>query len=258
MVGNTAHNLDRIRLLASLSEAERRAVAARCRWHRYPAGTPIINHDSAANDVLLIVEGRVRVIGSPSYGREVVYAEIATGGHVGELAAVDGGLRSATVVTTTACLIAALLAADFRDLVVRHPSVALSLLQDFARIVRAADVRIAEVSTMGATERICRELLRSARPGATSGLLVIDTLPTQELIASVTGTTRETVAKVMAQLAHAGLVRRLHRRLEILDVQRVAALAGMDAGPAEGSPLDAAHGHGPHHPAMAGSQRGEL
>lgn len=224
-------SLDRIRLLRGLTADERRAVAGRCRWLSHPPGKLLIEHGSAGSEVLFIVEGRVRVLGASTYAREVVYAEIAAGGQVGDLAAVDGGRRSATVVTVGACLVAALPTAEFRRLLADHASVALALLEDFARMVRAADVRIAEISTMGATERICRELLRSARPGFRPDLLVIDDLPTQELLASVTGTTRETVAKIVAQLAHARVVRRLRRRLEILQPAALYAMAGLEPRP---------------------------
>lgn len=168
------------------------------------------------------------------HGREVVYAEIPAGGHVGELAAIDGGPRSADVIAVTDCLIGALPAASFRALLARHPDMALRLLEGFARVVRLADRRITELSTMAAVERICRELLR--RSHGDKRALVVDELPTQELLASVTGTTRETVGKVMAQLAHSGLVRRCNRSLHLLDVERIKALAGMNEPAASARP----------------------
>lgn len=129
------------------------------------------------------------------------------------------------MIAVTDCLIGALPAASFRALLSRHPDVALRLLEGFARIVRLADLRITELSTMAAVEGICRELLRRSRHDGRA--LVVDELPTQELIASVTGTTRGTVGKVMAQLAHSGLPRRCNRSLQLLDVARFKALAGM-------------------------------
>lgn len=231
MALQSERSLDRIHLLRDLSSEERRAVAARCRWQRYSGGRLLIEHGSRGSEVLFIVEGRVRVLGPSSYAREVVYAEIGAGGQVGELAAVDGGPRSASVVTVGDCLIAALSTSDFHRLIADHTSVALALLQDFARMLRAADVRIAEISTMGATERVCRELLRNARSSAQPDLLVINELPTQELLASVTGTTRETVAKIVAQLAHAQIVRRVRRRLEILRPAALRTMAGLEPVP---------------------------
>lgn len=236
--------LDRITLLSGLAQEQLNAIAARCAWHRYPAGRMIIAHDSAVRDFLMVVQGHVRVVAATSSGREVVYAEIAAGGHVGELAAIDGGPRSASVVTVTDCLIASMPPATLRELLLTHPMVTLALLRDFARMVRLADERIMEVSTMGAVERICRELLRVAHPGR-DGQLTIDALPTQELIASITGTTRETVGKVMARLAQLAVVRRRQRRLIVLDPRRLEALAGTmrAVGPAGPPSIPKAHQH---------------
>ena len=85
--------------------------------------------------------------------------------------------------------------------------------------------RITELSTMGAVGRICRELRRRAKPEGAQGQLVIRELPTQEMLAGLTGTIRETVGKVMAQLAHAGIVLRRGRDLYILDPHRLDAFA---------------------------------
>lgn len=218
-----AYRLDSITLLRGLTGEDCRAIASQCAWRRCAAGTLVIARDSASRDVLFIVDGRVRVVDTTGRGREVVYAEIAAGGQVGELAAIDGGPRSADVVAVTDCLVAALPAGSFRTLLARHPEVALRALERFARIVRLADRRITELSTLPALERICRELLRLARQQ--NGALVVDELPTQELIASITGTTRETVGKVMAQLAHSGLVRRRHQALHLLDIESIKTLA---------------------------------
>lgn len=145
------------------------------------------------------------------------------------VAAIDGGPRSADVVAVTDCLVAALPVTEFRALLLRHAAISLDLLEDVARMVRMADLRITELSTMGAVERICRELLRRAVPHREEAELAVHDLPTQETLAGLTGTTRETVGKVMMQLAHAGLVRRRRRTLLLVDLDRLRQLAGLIA-----------------------------
>lgn len=222
-----ARRLCRVHLLRTLPPQECAVLATRCAWRRYPAETTIIARDSAERDFLFIVEGWARAFDVTESGREVVYADIGSGGHVGELAAIDGGPRSANVVAITDCLVAALPEAEFRVLLLRHAAISLDLLQDVARMVRMADLRITELSTMGAVERICRELLRRAVPFAGEAELAVHDLPTQETLAGLTGTTRETVGKVMMQLAHAGLVRRRQRTLLLVDLDRLRAFAGI-------------------------------
>jgi CRP/FNR family transcriptional regulator, cyclic AMP receptor protein len=214
-------------LLAALTHEARVHLARRCAWRRVAPGETIIGRDDTSRAMVWIVEGRARVVDYTSSGREVVYAEFGPGDHVGELAALDGGPRSADVIAIAPCLVASLPSDDLHALVAREPTVAVGLLKDLTRIVRLGDLRITELSTMGAVHRICRELLRRGAPDGDGKVGVIEPLPTQEALAGLTGTTRETVARVLAQLAHAGLVRRQGRTMHLLDIQRLQKLGGL-------------------------------
>jgi CRP-like cAMP-binding protein len=227
MATTGADPLARVQSLGCLSPAEREAIAKRCAWRRYAVGETIISRGDDSTDILWIVSGRARAIDLTPSGREVVYAEIQAGSHVGELAAIDGGTRSADVVALDEALIASLPAEALHELILRHPAVAIELLKHLARVVRLADLRITELSTMGAVHRICRELLRRAAPCPAVGGPAVDPVPTQEALAGLTGTTRETVGRVLAQLAHAKLVRRRGRTLALLDLGRLQGLAGL-------------------------------
>lgn len=211
-----AGSLDRIGLLAALTPEARARLARRCAWRRHPAGATILARDQAGSEVLLIVEGAVRIVNVSPSGREVAYAIVDAGGHVGELAAIDGAPRSAGVVAVRDCLVASLSGAAFMALLAEEPGVAILLLKHLARIIRLADERIAELSTMGAVERVYSELLRLARPDPEdAGVAVVSPLPTQEDLAARVGTTRETVARALGRLARSGIARRRGRALSI-------------------------------------------
>lgn len=223
--------LDRVELLAGLPEATLEAIARRCAFRRYPAGATIIQAEDDGTDLLLVVEGRVRVVTSAGPGRELTLAEVGPGGHVGELAAIDGRPRSASVAALTDCRIASLPAPALRELLRGSPELALRVLTDVVRKVREADLKLLELATLGAAARVARVLLRRAQL-APGGRLSVPDLPTQEALAAETGTTRETVARIVAGLAHAGLVHRVHRTLELIDPAELRRLAGC----AEGHP----------------------
>lgn len=222
-----AGDLDGIGLLAPLSAAERKALAARCSWRRYRTGERILSRDADSRDVLLIVQGRVRVVNYTASGREIAFAIIEAGGHVGELAAIDGEPRSASVEAAGDCLIAALGSRAFEELLMAHGAVALILLKNLARIIRRNDERIAELSILGAMQRVYRELLRLAQPSPEGA--VVQPLPTQESLAAHVGTTRETVARALGQLAKTGIARRRGRELLIRDPAMLEALSEPEA-----------------------------
>jgi CRP/FNR family transcriptional regulator, cyclic AMP receptor protein len=227
MADGSAPRLAGVALLRSMSETELRALEQRCRWRRFGAGQQIVDRDSEDRSVFFVIEGRVRVVDYSPGGREVIYAVLGPGSHFGELAAIDGRGRSASVMAVEDCVLAQITPADLDSLLRRSAELALALIRHLVEIIRTSDERITELSTLGAMQRVGRELLRLAGPGAGGGLS-ISPLPTQSDIASQTGTTRETVARALGQFAHDGLIERQGRRLRIPDRARLeATLAGL-------------------------------
>ena len=227
MAEASAPRLRGIALLDSMAEPDLRALEQRCRWRRFGAGEQIVDRQSEDRSVFFVVQGRVRVVDYSPGGREVIYAVLGPGSHFGELAAIDGRGRSASVLAIEDCVLAAITPGDLDSLLRRSPDLALALIRHLVEIIRTTDERITELSTLGAMQRVGRELLRLAEPGA-GGAFSISPLPTQSSIASQTGTTRETVARALAQLGQDGLIERQGRRLLILDRARLeAALAGL-------------------------------
>jgi CRP-like cAMP-binding protein len=215
-----------VTILGCLDARGRARVARHCRIRRFAAGSGVIGEDREGQEVVFVLEGRVRVVGRSESGRLVSFAEVGPGGHVGELAALDGGPRTADVEAITDCRVAILPPNAFTELLHDHPCIAVALLRHLARVIRTADQRITELSTLGAGERLVRELLRRAVPSpAADGSAVVEPMPTQEHLASITGATRETVARLLAQLQHAGVTRRNGSRLTILQIARLRELA---------------------------------
>lgn len=229
-------SLANIKLLVNLPPDELVIVEQRCRWWRFAPGEQIIDRDSDNRDVFFVVGGQVRIVNFSTSGREIAYATIEPGSYFGELSAIDGQRRSANVVAITDCDLASISPAIFLKLLVKHPSVAMSVLQRLAGIVRISDDRIMDLSTLRAVQRVYVELLCLTQPdAAVKNLWVIRPMLSHSEIASRANTTRETVARVLGQLAHAGIVERKHRALYIRDKDKLEKLAE-NTGPELGAP----------------------
>ena len=140
----------------------------------------------------------------------------------GELSAIDGRPRSASVIAVENTLIAALPSDRFLELLQQRAEVAFKLLQRLTHMVRTGDQRIMELSTLAASHRVYAELLRMARPdAAVSGRWTIGPLPPLREIASRVSTTRETVARALSQLYRDGLVHRKGRFIYLEDRERL-------------------------------------
>ncbi|MFZ9133563.1 MAG: aminoacyl-tRNA hydrolase, partial [Gemmobacter sp.] len=75
---------------------------------RHKQGETIIDRESESRDVYFVVDGRARVVNFSLSGGEISFDDIENGGVFGELAALDGQPRSATIVALTDTLVASI------------------------------------------------------------------------------------------------------------------------------------------------------
>jgi len=220
-----ADHLGGIALLAALPDAARIALEKQCTWRRYDSHTQIIDRDSDSRDIYFVTSGAVRVVNFSSSGREVSFDDVEAGGFFGELSAIDGRPRSATVVARIDTVVATLSPAVFQRLAAENPSVSGAIVERLAAIIRQATDRIMDLSTLGAHNRVHAELLRLGRPNEIAdNVAVIDPAPIHADIASRVSTTRETVARVLGELARKGLISRQKGTLIVHDLDRLESL----------------------------------
>ncbi|MBF0335743.1 MAG: Crp/Fnr family transcriptional regulator [Alphaproteobacteria bacterium] len=220
-----SQTLDGIAILATVSRADRDQLARQCKWRRHAGGEQIIDSQSETRDVFFVVGGLVRVVNYSMSGREVTLDDIGPGGYFGELAAIDGEPRSASVMAREETLTAALSPEGFATLIERHPVVGVAIMRGLARIIRQSTDRIMDLSTLGANNRVHAELLRQARACSTDERTAeIRPIPVHSDIASRVSTTRETVARVLNELARDGVVRRAKDALVVLDMEKLERL----------------------------------
>jgi len=214
--------LSGIDLLGDLGEAELTALEQSCRYKRFAAQEQVIDRESQTNDVCFVVRGRVRIVNYSVQGREITFDELGEGGYFGELSALDGKPRSASVMAIEDTLIVAVPGNLFMQVLGKHPKMALSVMKRLAGIVRTADDRIMDLSTLAAHNRVHAELLRQARTHMTNGNAAqIEPIPVHSSLASRVSTTRETVARVLNDLARQGIVERTRNALLIHNVDRL-------------------------------------
>jgi CRP-like cAMP-binding protein len=221
-----SHSLAKVEIFENCAEADRKRVEARCRWRKFQEGETIIDRDGDTHEVHFIVSGQVRVVDTGHSGREVSFETIDAGGIVGELAAIDGGERSASVVAEQPTVTGALDARTFRQVMADHPDVGLAMMRRLTRMVRQSSGRIMELSTLGAHNRVHAELLRLARKkaGADATQARLYPIPVHADLASRVATTRETVARVMSDLTKKGLLQRDGNALVLTDLDALADL----------------------------------
>ncbi len=225
MTGTKGYSLAKIELLDGLAPAELAQIESACGWKVYAAQEQIIDRQSETSDVFFVVSGAVRVVIYSLSGREITLDDVGAGGHFGDLAAIDSAPRSASVMALQDTIIASLPQDRFVSLLADNFTVTHRLLRALTRIIRTSTDRIMDLSTLAANNRVHADLLRLARNNMVGGNRAeISPIPVHGDIASRVSTTRETVARVLGDLARQGVV---DRKKDMLVIGDVDSLEGM-------------------------------
>ncbi len=153
-----------IALLCGQPEETLRRLEEVSLWHAFPQGAKIFDEDDSQRDVYFIVDGSVRVVAHDQSGQEVAIHDLHAGDHFGELSAIDGEARAATLYALEDCAVAVVPGEVFVAFLREHPEVARRLMLHLTGIIRSLNNRVVGLSATTVVQRVYAELLRIAEP----------------------------------------------------------------------------------------------
>jgi CRP-like cAMP-binding protein len=208
------------RLLADLDPIQRESVLNRCVRRRFVRNQALFHHGDPSDGMHLISSGRVVIRISTPSGEEASLTVSGPGESVGEQSLLfEGGKRSASAlalepVETLFLSRSAFIALRATDTYLDR--VLLTVLT--ARVLRLTD-QLVEALFVPATTRVLRRVADAA------GIYGDGVIPlTQEAVASMAGTTRPTVNRVLRAAENAGVLDLSRSRIRVLDQQGLRRL----------------------------------
>lgn len=196
-----------IALLAEIGDDSARRFAPAVSWRTYAAHELVIDMDDHSSDVLFVISGVVRVINRSEDGKQYILGELGPGSVFGEMAAIDGIARSATVTTLQQTRTATISARTFMDIVTSEPGVCHAILEMLVVRVRRLNRQLSEQAYLTAIERLYAELLRLSRERkGHEGQRSISPPPTQQELAERIGSRREVVSRALSALEKENLL----------------------------------------------------
>ena len=223
-MGEPDHNpLD---FLAALTDEERAAFREAGRVRRYAAGEAIFHEGDDPGGVIAILHGRAKVAATGVAGREVVLRFAGHGELVGELSAIVGRPRTATVTALVDLETVAMRTADFQRFVEEHPRVAPLVFDRLAQLLAEADRQLVDFATRDVTARIAGRLIELAETsGEPAGGAVRITLPlSQDELGAWAGASREAVARSLHLLRELGWIETRRREIRVLNADGLRSL----------------------------------
>lgn len=215
--------LGRVPLLSGLSEGELERIAQVAVPRSYPKGSRVFHEGDQSDACYVIRSGEVRVTREHSDGRAIALASLGQGEIVGELAMLDGEVRSASVETLTEVELLAVAARDMRALLERNPPIMAKLIVSLTKRVRETNERVASQSFQTVPSRVAgvlNQLVDDASNGGTARDGVTIRMNQADL-AQLAGTSRESVSRFLAVLERAGVVRVGRGRVSVVEPGRL-------------------------------------
>lgn len=178
----------------------------------YPRNAVIVNEGDDTDAFYVIVSGRVKVYASDDDGREIILTTQGAGAYFGELV-LDGGARSASVMTLEPSRLAAIPKHRFRDFLMSHPAFSSRLVEGLIGRIRDLTSNVKSLALMDVYGRVARLMLDLAVEE--NGKLVVTDKLTQQEIANRVGSSREMISRIFKDLTAGGYISIDKRRITI-------------------------------------------
>ncbi|HCL27461.1 MAG TPA: Crp/Fnr family transcriptional regulator [Candidatus Latescibacteria bacterium] len=210
--------LRKVPLFEVLKDEDLEAIARVTISRSYDKDQVIILAEEEGDALFIIAHGQVKVSIVSEDGREVILSLLGEGAVFGELSLLDGKPRSANVVATQDMELYMVRRADFLQLIYKVPQIAVGLLAELAARLRKTDRKIEGLALLDVTSRISETLLQLADEQGTEIELgvTLASRPTHQQLANMSGTTRETVSRVLKRLEGQGYISVEGRSITIL------------------------------------------
>jgi CRP/FNR family cyclic AMP-dependent transcriptional regulator len=186
-----------------LNQDELRALSAQGVIKSFPKNTIIVSEGDETDHFYVIIEGRVKVFVSDEDGREIVLTTQGPGEYFGEMV-LDGGPRSASIMTLEPSRFAVIPKSRFREFLQTHPGFSSHLVEQLIGRVRTLTGNVKSLALMDVYGRVARMLLEHAVKQ--DGRLVIPEKLTQQDIASRVGASREMISRILKDLTAGGYI----------------------------------------------------
>ena len=173
------------------------ALAERGRTKVFPARTIIIHEGEAGDLIYLIKSGTGKIYSANEAGKEIVFGNFGPGDTLGE-PTLDGGRRSASVMTLEKTTCSVLHVDELQQLIEERPALAMDVIFTLIRLLRSANETVKSLALDDVYGRVVRFLMKSATP--VDGHWVIHERLTQQYIADRVGSSREMVSRIFKDL----------------------------------------------------------
>ncbi|NVM04622.1 MAG: Crp/Fnr family transcriptional regulator [Candidatus Helarchaeota archaeon] len=212
--------LKKVPLFNGLSEKELKSILRLTSSKRYYKNNMILVEADEVGDIFYIIDkGKVKVSRVSEDGKEVILSVLGSGDFFGEMSLLDGLSRSANVTSLDKAEVLTLSGKDFLDLLHKYPRISYNLIKVLCARIRRLDAQIKKFSLMNTIGKVASTILSLAESGKKKGTrsAEIERLPSLKDIASMAGTSKSSVSRVLNNLQKIGHIKKEGKKVIIVN-----------------------------------------
>ena len=202
--------LERVSLFSNLSEQGIAQLEAIGRERSVAKNTMVINEGDDTDCLYIVLKGKAHAVRSDESGRQFIVNRYGPFDYFGEMSFFDRHTRCATVITKEKCSLMILPRKAFFDFAARHPEIYGNVIRALLEKLRKATRQIEELAFLDVYGRLARVLIENRNDDG-----VIEEKLTQQELADMVGSSRETVNRIFNELVTGGYISKEKGRIRI-------------------------------------------
>lgn len=220
--------LRELELFSGLSDADIEAIGHATTMTHCRPGQTILSPDDPPDRIHILKKGKVRVYRVTPDGKQLTLDIYERGTILGDMRLLgQEPIPEAYAQTIDAAVICTITPDELRRLIERYPIIGVNIITFLSRRLQEAERELEAMAYQRVGQRLARKLIDLARRFGVEtvrGTLIQARLTQQEL-AEMIGTTRETLAHTLADFRRRDLLDTEHHQVLIRDAERLAEVA---------------------------------
>jgi CRP/FNR family cyclic AMP-dependent transcriptional regulator len=218
------------RLSPALSASQHELLRSLATRKRVNAGATLVRRGAVADQLYIVVSGRLKAAIVSGTGRDRTFNMIAPGEIFGEVGMFGGGKRSADVTAIEDCEVCVLQRSDVQTAFRKDPTIAFAILKVMADRIRGLSDQVEDATSIDAGARFAKSLVRLAQRFGVQALprnLQVRLKLSQQDLADLVGISRVFANNKLKAWEKDGILTHRSRLLTIHDLRALRLAAGL-------------------------------
>jgi CRP/FNR family transcriptional regulator, cyclic AMP receptor protein len=218
--------LKKIPIFSSLNDNIISEIATLGKRKLYNKDSIILFQNQSDSALIVVLKGQLRISKMSKEGNEVTLDTLKEAAYWGETAILDGKPPAVNVAAETDSEVFIISRNDLMNLFNTRPEYSISVLNELTRLLRNSNSRIKSLSLKAAEGKVASVIIQLVDDFGVvkDGAIEVENVPLQQELASMAGTSRETISRTIRSFAKKGLIELEGQKLRIKNYDKFKEL----------------------------------